>query len=121
MPAFFKWRAFLEVTPWSGVERLRIFTKGHGDNEFDMVQPFTFKRYHGAIVPLEEYSLESQNSMLDGGGVRDFLQAMTNLAWEHGIKPAQIEDQRNELKAIREHIADMRTITTHLIQTRLIK
>lgn len=38
------------------------------------------------------------------------LQAMSDVAWEIGIKPKQIEDHNSELKATKYHLEDMRTL-----------
>ena len=45
-----------------------------------------------------------------GENVRQFLQAMSDAAWEIGIKPKQIEDNSNELKATKFHLEDMRSL-----------
>lgn len=72
----------------------------------DVVQPFTFKSYkEGEAFPEEEHALEGFPDH-----VRQFLQAMMDLAWERGLRPAQLEDQRNELKAVRDHLGDMRIL-----------
>lgn len=42
--------------------------------------------------------------------VRGLLQAMSDAAWEVGIKPKQIEDNSNELKATKFHLEDMRQL-----------
>ena len=111
------WRAFLERRPWDGRENLRIIRGRQGD-AFDLVQPFTFKSYPPfSAAPEDEVALRG-NAFADGGGVRDFLQAMVNLAWENGIKPIQLEDQRNELKAVRDHLADMRMLAMKLDEPR---
>ncbi len=40
----------------------------------------------------------------------DMLQAIIDAAWEHGIKPRQLEDASNELKATKYHLEDMRKL-----------
>ena len=42
--------------------------------------------------------------------IRDFLQAMADAAWKLGIKPREAIDAQSELKALRYHLEDMRTI-----------
>ena len=103
------WKAFLESRPWDGLERLRIVRRRQ-DGSYDLVQPFTLKSYPPySPAPESEFAIEG-NSFIGEGGAKDFLQAMVNLAWDHGIKPIQLEDQKNELKAVRDHLADMRAI-----------
>jgi len=73
------------------------------------------------LKTLEPYSVVSdKEAFLDdakfgyGGSndfpVQDYLQAVVDAAWEVGIKPKQLEDQKNELSAIRYHLEDMRKI-----------
>ena len=102
------WKAFLEKKPWSGIENLRIMRARH--DGYDLLQPFIFKHYEQfAGAPEDEIALPG-SSWSPEGDVRGFLQAMMDLAWSEGIRPVGAEDQRNELKAVRDHLADMRTL-----------
>jgi len=102
------WRAFLEKMPWSGVENLRI-ARMEVDG-IDVVQPLVLKRYRrNEGIPRDEMAL-SAGTFAAENDIRGFLQAIVDLAWAEGIRPAAIEDQRNELKAVRDHLADMRTL-----------
>lgn len=102
------WRVFLEKKPWSSVENLRIGRSRH--DGFDLVQPFVFKTYPpDGVIPDDEIALVGSAFHPDGD-VRGFLQAVMDLAWLEGIRPAGAEDQRNELKAVRDHLADMRAL-----------
>lgn len=40
----------------------------------------------------------------------DFLQSIVDAAWRYGIRPRGLPDHSNELKAVREHLADMRKL-----------
>ena len=105
------WKAFLEKKPWSGTVNLRLARKRIGHmGGFDVVQPFTFKSYReGDLIPDEEIAIAGMG-WADDGEVHDFLRAIVDLAWSEGIKPTALEDQRNELKAVRDHLADMRSL-----------
>ena len=39
-----------------------------------------------------------------------FLQAMLDVAWEAGLRPASFKDHTNELTAVRYHLEDMRKL-----------
>lgn len=70
-------------------------------------------------VKLPQHSIiQEKDALLDDAvsghvPVRDFLQAMSDAAWEIGIKPKQLESHTNELKAVRDHVADMRMVVTN--------
>lgn len=69
------------------------------------VQMESFKQY--AFIPEDKYFLSDEQPGID---TRAFLQAMSDAAWEIGIKPKQIEDNSNELKATKFHLEDMRLL-----------
>ncbi len=69
------------------------------------VQLESFKQY--SFIPEDKYFLSDEQSGID---TRAFLQAMSDAAWEIGIKPKQIEDNSNELKATKFHLEDMRLL-----------
>lgn len=42
--------------------------------------------------------------------VRDFMQAVLDEAWAHGLRPKSFESHENELTAVRYHLEDMRKL-----------
>ncbi len=64
------------------------------------MEPHTF-------APEDEYFISDENP---GVNVKQFLQGMSDAAWEIGIKPKQLESHTDELKAVRYHLEDMRQL-----------
>lgn len=64
----------------------------------------------GLFVPAEKATIDDSKFIVGIPPVKSFLQAASDAAWEIGIKPKQLEDQHNELKAVREHLADMKAL-----------
>lgn len=76
----------------------------------DVVQQIVLKSYHsGEAISEKDFAL-SDEVFGSHADVRGFLQAMSDAAWEIGIKPKQIEDNSNELKATKFHLEDMRQL-----------
>lgn len=102
------WRAFVEKRPWDGWQYLRIMREEH-DGRFSLVQPLVFKTYErGMGFPVGEFTLGG-NSFTDND-VKEFLQAMADLAWDERIRPVAMQDHTNELNAVRDHLNDMRSL-----------
>src|ERR1051326_3669931 len=79
------------------------------DGSRAFVQPFTLRTYEpGDAVPHNEAFAITDT--FGGANVRALLQAMSDAAWELGIKPKQVEGHASELKAVRYHLEDMRTL-----------
>jgi hypothetical protein len=72
--------------------------------------------FNPTLHTLNKYESVPQNeSFMDDGShpdsnVRQILQAMSDAAWEIGIKPKGLEGHTDELKAVRYHLEDMRTL-----------
>lgn len=106
------WKVHVQPMIPLGFLGYRLFiARDNGGETIDIVQPFTLKTINRYESISEKEALLSDEWM-DGHGtdVRGLLQAMSDAAWELGIKPKQIENNANELKAIRDHLADMRTL-----------
>lgn len=53
----------------------------------------------------------------DGIGRADeLIQAIVNEAWRVGFRPTGFEDTKNETTAIKQHLADMKTIAFHQLK-----
>jgi hypothetical protein len=77
-------------------------------DRIDVVQPLQLITYdRNTKVPDDQIALSS-NTFTGDGEVGDFLQAVMDFAWSQGFRPKGLEDHRNELKAVRDHLADMR-------------
>lgn len=68
---------------------------------FEAVRPGTM------LEPTLECDPEEMDSL---------LQAFSDLAWERGIRPRQIEDQRNQVKAMEDHLSDLRRVSYKLLK-----
>lgn len=53
---------------------------------------------------------DSASGVFSAWSVEQFLQAMSDAAWDIGIKPKQLESHSDELKAVRYHLEDMRSL-----------
>lgn len=102
-----RWKLFRELKPWSGTDNLRICRKAM--DGVDVVQPFQLIRYDNRAVPDDQIALSS-NVFTGDGEVADFLQAVMDFAWSEGFRPKGLEDHTNELKAVRDHLKDMRRL-----------
>lgn len=110
-----QWRAFLEAQGWSGSRRLFLVVMRRdqpmGKSQRYAVAPPTLiplKELEKYDVPTLEESHEDRQDNI--GDVQGFLQAIVDVAWENGIRPAGLADQSNELSAVRYHLEDMRKI-----------
>lgn len=105
------WKVFLEDLIRHGELGYRLYLSRESfDGRFDVVQPpLTLKTHEpNTFIAKEEALLD--DSAYPNTNVRGVLQAMADAAWEIGIKPRQLEDSRNELKAMRNHLEDMRQL-----------
>lgn len=90
--------------------RLYIMREEGFDGKFSVMTNATFKtREPNESVGYEDALIDDSVGLryLD---VRSFLQAMSDAAWEIGIKPKQVEGHTDELKAVRYHLEDMRKL-----------
>lgn len=105
------WKVFVDdLMRWGQLgHKLVIMNKRVGADGFSVVQAFTMKSFRdGDFIADDEVTMRDNfGSEVD---VRGLLQAMSDAAWEIGIKPKQIEDNRNELKATKGHLDDMRAL-----------
>jgi hypothetical protein len=74
------------------------------------VLPLQFKTVDFGAVS-EPVLSETHEERADNlGDVTNYLQAIVNAAWEHGIKPEAMKDHRGELGATKAHLEDMRAL-----------
>lgn len=103
------WRVHLENRLRWGQMGYRMYVMREDfDRSISMLHGAQFHTYpEGSFAVEDEFFLSDEQPGID---TRAFLQAMSDAAWEIGIKPKQIEDNSNELKATKYHLEDMRTL-----------
>jgi hypothetical protein len=103
------WRIHLDNMVRRGLMGYRMYVlREEFDGAYTVMhgaQLHTYQRH--TLSSEDEFFLSDEQSGID---VRAFLQAMSDAAWEIGIKPKQIEDNSNELKATKFHLEDMRQL-----------
>ncbi len=106
------WKVHLEDLLMTGDigYRMYVIHENH-DGSADVMQPSP------VMKRMEQHSFISHDqAWLDDStaglryNVRGILQAMSDAAWEIGIRPRQIEDHASELKATKYHLEDMRKL-----------
>lgn len=105
------WKVYLENLVRFGTSGYRMYVaRTELDGRFSVItQPVQMKtKEANQGLGLDEAMLD--DSRMPHESVRSFLQAMSDAAWEIGIKPKQLEDSSNELKAVRGHLEDMRQL-----------
>ena len=104
------WKVHLEDLIRFGMPGYRMYVaRVRHDGHTELItKPIVHSIENSQIVAPEDALLDDSGGF--GTNVRNFLQAMSDAAWEIGIKPKQIEDNSNELKATKFHLEDMRTL-----------
>jgi len=77
------------------------------DRSLDVVTAITvsrFEQHH--LVP------DDEGVLLEGPDATAFLQAAMDAAWEHGLRPSRLQEERH----LMAHLTDMREITWHLLK-----
>ena len=103
------WRIHLDLLLRFGQAGYRLYLfKQNLDGSVQTHSKLTVHSYAPyALSDPDEYFLSDE---LPGVDVKAFLQAAADAAWEIGIKPQQLENNANELKATRFHLEDMRQL-----------
>lgn len=105
------WKVHLENLVMTGNVGFRMYVmRERYDDRTDVLQPpATLKTWdRGSFLGHDQAWLDDSAS--GEQNVRAMLQAMSDAAWDIGIKPKQIEDHTSELKATKYHLEDMRTL-----------
>ena len=79
------------------------------DGSRAFLQPFTYKTFpaYSAVAKEDAFCIAGEFGSDD---VREFLQAMMDAAHDLGLTPTKAKDHTDELKAVRYHLEDMRTL-----------
>lgn len=105
-----EWKFYIDHKDWGDVRDLYIIKIHQGDGG---PQRYIAKPLELQLVPagqiVDEPTMREFGSE-GSGDVTGYLQAAMDAAWEAGLRPKGLEDQRNELKAVRYHLEDMRTL-----------
>lgn len=107
------WKVHLENLIRTGQMGYRMYVIREDWREtYSIMLPPTLKDMPKGTGIADDQSFLNDGALglLGGVDVRGFLQAMSDAAWEIGIKPKQIEDNSNELKATKFHLEDMRSL-----------
>lgn len=84
-----------------------VMREEHDQRLTMLTNPILHSHERNEFIPDTEFFMSDE---LPGVSVKNFLQAMSDAAWEIGIRPKQLEDHTNELKATRYHLEDMRVL-----------
>lgn len=107
-----RWRVYLENLISHGHLGYRMYVMRADDaigENCSVVTGMTFKAMPAhSFVPIDDATMD--DSKAGGPSVASFLQAMADAAWDVGIRPRQVADHSSELKAVRDHLQDMRRL-----------
>lgn len=106
------WKAFIRDDNYGfGVQLFVAKTYGRSEAYDTLLRPeggFAFQRVEaGVIGPSVPF--------MDGDMAEEFLQAVLDAAWAHGLRPTGISGERGEIKRLEEHLGDMRAIAFHKV------
>lgn len=108
-----RWSFYVNDRPWDGSRELymRVAPGGLGGRHSFVVGPLTVVTPEpGApydIPTLKESREDTEDNL---GDVTGFLQAALEAAWDLGMRPRAYADHTSELKAVRYHLEDMRSL-----------
>lgn len=76
-----------------------------------IVSPLSYKEVTSGYVESPAMLTETAEERADGiGEITGFVQAILDAAWDAGMRPSQARDATEEIKAIRYHLEDMRSL-----------
>lgn len=103
-----RFRAVIDTDYMTGMRGLRVVSRALGGERFALAVSFAPISV-GASVPiaLSETREERDDKI---GDVTGFLQSVIDAAWEDGMRPSAAKDATEELKAVRYHLEDMRSL-----------
>lgn len=100
------WKVYLEDRPWDLRCYLHLVRQREG--HLDVVKPFEMTTIpHGGMIVEPSMGVLGDTSREESVA---FLRAVMDQAWELGIRPTKFQDHTNELKALRDHLQDMRKL-----------
>lgn len=105
------WRFFAryDITN-DGYELFITRTDYHGKRFF--LKPLAMDEHPVGLAPPVSPTIPawSHTPETEPTDARGFLQAALDAAWEIGLRPKGFADHKNELTAVRDHLADMRKL-----------
>lgn len=106
-----RWKVHLEsLIRWGHLGHRMYVMKEEGPSSFAVMRNADMKVMDNSSSVAFEDAFLDDSKHYSGLDVASFLQAMSDAAWEIGIKPKQVESHTDELKAVRYHLEDMRTL-----------
>ena len=103
------WRVFIQTDYSQMADELVIVEEGAQRSDRVVAKPLEFEK--------TDPRLSAEPTLrLPEGEINDLLQAFADAAWERGIRPRQIEDQRNQVAAMTEHLSDLRRVSFKLLK-----
>lgn len=101
------WQFWVDHQPWSGGKHdLRITRVSPDGTRGAIVEFKMIDAPEGLAVPI----VETHTREAHEDGIRSFLQAALDAAWDAGLRPYNYEDTRQEIAAVRYHLEDMRVL-----------
>ena len=106
-------------------QTLNIFRQDLKTNKCEMASALVWRDIGvGASYPIGDAFIKSERMSFGSefcfGEIREFLQAMSDVAWKNGIKPKQMTEATAELSAVRAHLDDMRAIVATKLEAPLM-
>jgi len=103
-----KYRFHTEYSIASYGFSMAVIAESH-DASRAFLQPLVWKKFdpNTAIPSDEVFAIKDD---FGAETVKNFLQAAMDAAWDIGLRPTQAQNQTDELKAVRYHLEDMRTL-----------
>lgn len=94
---------------------LMIYWQDSHGGKIARVKPFTLEETDpGKYISSLDYTMVDSrgawNGEVAGTDIGDFLQTMLELAWKKGLRPKNAEYGDLQLKAVRDHLADMQKL-----------
>lgn len=75
-----------------------------------ILKPFEFEPRGTPVPPVLGSAMHGTVHEGTPMSVRNFLQGALDAAWEFGLRPKDFKDHKDELTAVRDHLADMRKL-----------
>lgn len=96
------WKFFIDHQPWAARAAV-VIRHETSSGIVSFVKPLTLEA-HERLTIIEPVKVDALLG-LDG---KAFMQAALDDAWEYGLRPKGFADHTNEIKAMRDHLGDMR-------------
>lgn len=103
------WLVKVQRDPWELNEKLFVVRKQFGRDIYEVVVSLTLEQATAGAISTDKPMLAGVAGF-ESNDVREFLQACVDEAWSLGMRPKNFEAASQELKAVRDHLQDMRRL-----------